>query len=203
MNNTLPEKIILNIGPSKEVHTPLPVIHQELRLVDEDDPVLCTPCLNAPVGILYRNQNESLIECMLKVCETHNGYGLSANQLGVSMRLFVLYTSLIDHMKDDFAFFNPEIVATSPDLDVLEEGCLSLPYITQKVKRPSWIILQYQDINGTKKTQTFYGITARVVCHEMDHLSGKTLFDHMSPMEKRRAKERRSKKMKTMKRHSR
>ena len=196
MQQTPPDKIVIHIGPkSQGKTTSLPIIPRELALVKQSDPVLHTPCEPAMVGMLYRTQNESLIECMLKVCEAKNGYGLSACQLGISTRLFVIY--MVYGMADkDFAFFNPEILERSTETSIMEEGCLSLPYIVHRVERPNCVILKYQDINGMWKQETYHGITARVICHEMDHLDGKTLFDHMSPLESRRARERQAKRFK-------
>lgn len=188
---TLPDKVVIQIGGNQPPK--IEKLPQELKLVAANDPVLHKPCDPAPVGKFYQAENESLIECMLKVCEVNRGYGLSANQLGVPRQLFVLY---MNTPNKDFAFFNARIVEHSSDYLKMEEGCLSLPYIVHKVSRPNWVILEYQDIEGNRKSETYHGITARVICHEMDHMNGITLFDHMSPMEIRRAKERQVKNMK-------
>lgn len=193
-----PKELVIRRGPDsgKFPDTPPPMVRQELKLVPLTDPVLHERCAPAPTGQRFKQENESLIECMLSVCDKKNGYGLSANQLGVSRQLFVLYMQ----GEKDFAFFNPSIIEMCSSENELEEGCLSLPYILHKVKRPNWIIISWFDIEGFEKRATYHGMSARVICHEMDHLNGKTLFDYMSPFEARRAKERQSKMLKVAQR---
>jgi peptide deformylase len=194
---TLPETLTITIGPQQAVQEPQ-VVKRELYLVKQDDPVLLTPCKPAVLDFTHREENKTLAECMLKVCEAKNGYGLSANQLGVGIRLFVLNVPHDPQLYTqwDKVYFNPEFLSQAEEFEDMEEGCLSLPFVFQKVKRPKWVILRWQDINGVSKRATFHGITARVVCHEMDHMNGVTLFDHMSNLEKRRARERQSKSLK-------
>lgn len=201
MTEMFPNEIVIRRGPSGgKTETPI-VVPQELKLVPQDHPALLAPCAPAPTGLRFRQENESLIECMLKVCEANRGFGLSANQLGVSRQLFILYMVYGDP-KQDFAFFNPKILERSTEYVKMEEGCLSLPYIEHQVSRPTWVILSWFDIEGFEKRATFHGITARVICHEMDHMEGRTLFDHMSAFEIRRAKERQSKKFRIAKRYN-
>ena len=188
----LPEKLVINIGPQ-----PTPIIQpRQLDLVPQDHPVLHEPCQPAPLGPMFQEENVSLANCLLKVCAIKNGFGLSANQLGVNRRLFVLMVPSDPRIKIDQAYFNPEIIGFSDELTAEFEACISLPYILHKVERPRWVILKWHDALGNSKQETFYGITARVICHEMDHLNGITLFDHMTPLEKRRAREKQSKMMK-------
>jgi peptide deformylase len=196
-NNFQDGKIVVRFG---ETPKPTPIPTRVLDFVKQTDPVLHEPCADAPVGRLFINDNQSLVECMLQATRKMKGYGLSANQLGVSRRLFVV--DFPDPALEDQAYFNPEIISTSTETDIMEEGCLSLPFILYKIKRPRWVILKWQNIDGDFKQKTFHGITARVICHEMDHLSGKTLFDHMSNLEARRARERQLQALKRAKRRA-
>ena len=201
MNQSLPDKLILNIGPSGGKTQSPPVVQKMvLEIVRGDDPVLHTPCNPAPVGPHLITENKSLVECMLQVCRANKGYGLTANQLGLSRAVFVM--DVPTNGEFDQAYFNPKILQFAEEIETMEEGCLSLPYILHRIKRPKWVILSWQDIYGDKQEKKFHGVTARVIFHEMDHIAGKTLLDHMSPMEIRRARERQSKMFKKTARRS-
>lgn len=198
MTQQLPDKITLNIGPTVSVP---PVVQKHvLEIVKENDPVLHTPCEPAPVGPHLITENKSLVECMLQVCRANKGYGLTANQLGLSRAVFVMDVPTDGEFEQ--AYFNPKILQSAEETETMEEGCLSLPYILHRIKRPQWVLLSWQDIYGDKQEKKFRGVTARVICHEMDHIAGKTLLDHMSPMEIRRARERQSKMFKKTQRRS-
>ena len=95
-----------------------------------------------------------------------NGLGLSANQLGLPYRVFIMRG---DPCK---VCFNPRVVDMSEELVVLEEGCLTYPDLYVKIKRPVGVRVRYQDVNGEIQTEKFVGITARCFLHELDHLNG-------------------------------
>ena len=105
----------------------------------------------------------SLLETMIK----KGGVGLSANQVGLPYRVFVMGGG--EHW---FACFNPEIIeATGENMDHYE-GCLSYPGLFLTIKRASHVKLRYQDYSGQVLEKEFDGFTARVIQHEMDHLDG-------------------------------
>jgi peptide deformylase len=194
----LPSKVTLHIGPQRTEIVPdkLPIPVKELAFVPQDDPVLHKPCQDALVGGFFLKENQSLVNCMLDVVRIKQGLGLSANQLGIDRRIFVLDIPTQFGTAHRNAFFNPTITQSSDEFVEGMEGCLSLPYISHTVKRPTWVVLQWQNIDGSRQEAKFHGLTARVICHEMDHLAGKTLFDHMTTFEIRRAKERQAKLLK-------
>lgn len=195
-DNKLPETLTIHIGPKK---TGIVQEQRVLKLVSEHDPALRTECTPADLSSAAYLDNSSLAECMWQTCKKFGGYGLSANQLGVTRRLFVM--DIFGQAQADFAaFFNPVILAQSEQTDVLDEGCLSFPYVEVPVKRPLWVILQWNTIYGEVRQRTFHGLTARVICHEMDHLNGKTIFDHVTPFEGRRAREKAAKILKKVSR---
>jgi peptide deformylase len=104
----------------------------------------------------------NLIETMV-----HNkGIGLSANQVGLPYRVFVL------HSVEPLALFNPSIVDSTTEEVKLDEGCLTYPNLFLPIKRPSVIKVRYQDAFGEFHTEKFIGMTARCVQHELDHLNG-------------------------------
>jgi peptide deformylase len=120
----------------------------------------------------------SLIETMVK----NRGVGLSANQVGLPYRVFVMGAE-----KVGFACFNPEIIETHGE-DTFEEGCLSFPGLFIPVKRPATVKLRYTDYNGITKEETFAGFTARITLHEFDHLDGICYINKVSPIVLERSK---------------
>jgi peptide deformylase len=109
---------------------------------------------------------------MIETMKANNGIGLSAPQIGISQRIIVLDAGR------DYVMFNPEIIKKQGE-QINEEGCLSLPDIKVKVKRPKMIKVKYYDHLFQEKTTKFRGIDAAVVCHEIDHLDGKLIIDYL------------------------
>lgn len=103
-----------------------------------------------------------LIETMIH----YEGLGLSANQVGLSHRVFVLWSN------PTMVCFNPKIVGYEGDEIFFSEGCLSYPNLYVKIKRPSYVRVRYQKPNGETVTDKLMGMTARVFQHELDHLDG-------------------------------
>jgi len=120
----------------------------------------------------------SLIETMVK----NRGVGLSANQVGLPYRVFVMGAE-----KVGFACFNPEIIESS-GIDSFDEGCLSYPGLFLPIKRASKIKVRYTDFNGINKEETFTGFTARIFQHEYDHLEGICHLSRSSPIHLEKAK---------------
>ena len=100
--------------------------------------------------------------------ERFGGIGLSANQLGLDYRVFVMRTA-DSGIK---AFFNPEVTKLSKETEMMKEGCLSFPDIYLMIKRPKAIEFDYTDSEGERQTLQLEGIGARCVQHECDHLNG-------------------------------
>ena len=113
-----------------------------------------------------------LVQSMLQFMVDSRGIGLSANQVGIPYRVFVMRG-----LEHNFACFNPRIIHKSDDTNLLEEGCLSFPGINVKVKRSNIVRLRFQTASGGTDTKTFEGLTARVVQHEIDHLNGILFFN--------------------------
>jgi peptide deformylase len=128
-----------------------PILKQEMEPFDFSNPPI------DPLDLVT-----DLAETMLE----NNGVGLSANQVGLPYRVFVMLGQEL------IPCFNPRIVDMSEETILLEEGCLSYPDMFVKVKRPRRIKVRYAEPNGNIVTQTFDGMTARVFQHELDHLNG-------------------------------
>jgi len=127
----------------------------------------------------------TLADDMLATMYDAPGIGLAAPQIGVSQRLIVL-----DCIKEEgaaprpLAMFNPQIVAASDETNVYEEGCLSIPEIYADVTRPEVVTVRWMDVNGAEQEETFDGLWATCVQHEIDHLDGKLFIDYLSPLKR-------------------
>lgn len=118
---------------------------------------------------------------------SHDALGLAANQAGQEIRAFAIRAEKI------IVCFNPIIVDFSDDMIYLEEGCLSFPGLTLKIKRPETVKVRYTEPNGNVVTTIFGGMTARVYQHELNHLDGIAFQSKASRLELDRGKQRKKK----------
>ncbi|MBR5813694.1 MAG: peptide deformylase [Bacteroidaceae bacterium] len=128
---------------------------------------------------------KSLIESMFETMHQAEGIGLAAPQIGLAIRLVVVDLDVLSEDYPEFkdfsrVYINAHIVETSDEVDTMEEGCLSLPGIHEKVTRPSRIHVQYLDENFVEHDEWVDGYLARVMQHEFDHLEGKVFADRIS-----------------------
>jgi len=147
----------------------------------------------------YPNLKE-LIENMWETMYAAHGIGLAAPQVGQSIRLFVIDASpFVDEENMDVeeintlkdfkkVFINPKIVVEEGAHWNFNEGCLSIPDVREDISRNSEIKIKYQDQNFNWHTDSFDGITARVIQHEYDHIEGILFTDRISPLRKRMIK---------------
>lgn len=115
---------------------------------------------------------------MLKIMLESKGIGLSANQVGINARVFVMGSK--DYTEKGHAFFNPMIIKHTDSIDFLLEGCLSFPNIFVKVKRPSKILAKWQNTKGEWQEGELKGYDCRCFLHEFDHLEGVVFQDRVS-----------------------
>lgn len=138
-------------------------------------------------------ERAELVDGMLEVMSKHRGRGIAAPQIGVSKRVFLM-------RRDDSeveAFFNPEIQeALGAQMSL--EGCLSIPGARAQVKRPLVLRVSFVDINGEEREETFTGMDAAVVHHEIDHLDGVLYLDRLSRFKRSRAIQQHRKVMKKL-----
>tara|TARA_B100001094_G_scaffold205324_1_gene199243 strand:+ start:1793 stop:2311 length:519 start_codon:yes stop_codon:yes gene_type:complete len=99
------------------------------------------------------------------------GIGLSANQCGLPIRAFVMYTNFEE--KKITLFLNPKITWESEETSTFTEGCLTYPFLFLNLSRPSRLKYTYTDIDGNTQESQFSGLSARVFQHEYDHMEGK------------------------------
>ncbi|WP_337806792.1 peptide deformylase [Prevotella pectinovora] len=137
----------------------------------------------------YPNLKE-LLANMFETMEEANGVGLAAPQIGLNIRVVVID---LDVLSEDFpeykgfkkGFINPHIIEyDETNTESLEEGCLSLPGIQEKVTRPTRIHVQYLDEDLNEHNEWVEGYLARVMQHEFDHLDAKMFIDRISPLRK-------------------
>jgi len=125
-----------------------------------------------------RKEITDLISRMRRVMRAANGIGLSANQIGLDLNMFVAEVPDVDKGGTKFyALFNPIIEKKSVDTAVLEEGCLSIPGKWGYVPRAERVSLSGFDRNGKPVKIRAWGLLAHVFQHETDHLQGKLFID--------------------------
>lgn len=158
---------IISAGKTKPFYT----------LIDDNDPILeeALPQFdfaNPPIDPI--ELAHILADTMIK----HRGMGLSANQIGLPHRAFVMQTNPV------LVCFNPWIVDQGNETIAMDEGCLSYPGLFVKITRPRNIRVRYTLPNGQTETQKFQGLTARIFQHELDHMNGINFLDRAKPVAK-------------------
>jgi len=159
----------------------LPYITAMIRpILLHPDPRLKKVCADVPD---LTDELRTLSDDMLQTMYDAPGVGLAAPQIGVLQRLIV-----IDCVKADgetarpLVMFNPEIVASSDEKNVYEEGCLSIPDLFAEVTRPKTVQVRWMDRDGNEQNEEMDGLWATCVQHEIDHLQGKLFIDHIKPL---------------------
>tara|TARA_Y100000590_G_C15745193_1_gene1021753 strand:+ start:5706 stop:6218 length:513 start_codon:yes stop_codon:yes gene_type:complete len=132
-------------------------------------------------------QKEDLLiaEEMMDIMVGAPGVGLAANQIGILKKIVTI--NIQDKEKNidkKYILFNPKIISYSKEKTIMEEGCLSIPEQYAKINRPKEILLEY--LNEKKKSvkRKVEGIEARILQHEIDHLSGKLFIDYLSSLKR-------------------
>jgi peptide deformylase len=116
---------------------------------------------------------------MNETMKAEGGIGLAANQIGHSLRIFILKR---EATYDEY--INPKILSKKELVDFEGEACLSIPGVSAITKRYRGLELEWTDKNGTKKSEAFEGLKAFAIQHEMDHLDGKLYIDQFGPVKR-------------------
>ncbi len=153
----------------------------EIRLYP--DPVLRVKCSEVET---FDAGLETLVRNMAETMYAAPGVGLAAPQVGIESRVAVVDASP-DEEPDLHVLVNPRILATE-GRDVDTEGCLSMPGITEKVRRPAWVRVEARDVAGNLRTIEADGLLARAIQHEIDHLDGVLFTDHLTGLRRERAR---------------
>ena len=125
---------------------------------------------------------QAVAKRMMELMAEHEGAGLAAPQVGLQWRLFV--TRDPDDAEKAIAWMNPTLEIVHPEVELAEEGCLSLPDIHGNVRRPIGIKITGWNAQGEKAEMTSDKFIARVWQHENDHLDGILIIDKMSGMDR-------------------
>jgi peptide deformylase len=143
-----------------------------LKIIKYPNKILISPSQRVKV---LDEKIKKLILDMTETMSVNKGCGLAAPQVGINLRLAV-----VDLAGQLITLINPEIVKTSKETEVMEEGCLSLPEVEAKVKRLTWVEVKYLNAEGKEINFKAEGILARIIQHEVDHLNGKLILDRIN-----------------------
>ena len=152
--------------------------------------------VSEPIDADYPNLTKVIADMWETMYES-NGVGLAAPQVNKNIRLFVMDSAQIFESKEPEdetyvdapgfkkVFINAQIVSTGGVEWIYNEGCLSIPKIREDVLRPAEVTLSYMDEKFVAHTETFNGISARVILHEYDHIQGKLFIDYLKPLRRK------------------
>lgn len=132
------------------------------------------------------NIDQTIVDLAQNMVETMYaapGIGLAAPQVNKSVRLITADLSIGEKKDDLIILINPEILS-SEGTSILEEGCLSVPGINEKVTRSFRVSVKGIDLKGKERIIDAENLLARVLIHEIDHLEGKLFIEHLSPLKR-------------------
>ena len=127
---------------------------------------------------------KKLINDLFETMYNSKGIGLAAVQVGILKRILVIDVSTKDEKKEPLSFINPIIKNVSNETSVYEEGCLSIPNTFIEIERPKVCEVEYIDIYGKKKNLKCDGLLSTCLQHEINHLDGKLIIDHLSKLKR-------------------
>lgn len=148
------------------------------------DPVLRIRCSEVES---FDSELQELAGNMVETMHAAPGIGLAASQVGVEVRLAVVDITAGESAAAIHVLVNPEIVATA-GRHIDEEGCLSIPGITEKVNRPASIQVRATGLDGEPFEIEADELLARAICHEIDHLDGVLFVDRLVGLRKEKVK---------------
>jgi len=147
------------------------------------DPRLRLVC--APVARVD-DDLRNLMDDMVETMHDAPGIGLAASQIGVLSRVLVIDLAKKDESPRPQFFANPEIVWSSEEKSVYEEGCLSIPEYYEEVERPASARVRFLDREGAAQEILAEGLLSTALQHEIDHLNGVLFIDHISKLKRDR-----------------
>ena len=128
----------------------------------------------------------ALVDDMFETMYEAPGIGLAAIQIAQPLRLITMDLSKKEGEKDPRVFINPEILSSSEEMSVYEEGCLSIPEYYEEVKRPAQVRVRFMDLDGKIHEEDADGLYATCIQHEIDHLNGVLFVDYLSKLKRDR-----------------
>ena len=151
------------------------------------------PIITVPNEVLKKisdpieNVGESekkLVNDLFETMYNSNGIGLAAVQVGILKRILVIDVSAKEEENNPLCFINPVIKKISDETSVYEEGCLSIPDTFIEIERPKICEVEYIDLDGKLKNIRCDGLLSTCLQHEINHLDGKLIIDHLSKLKR-------------------
>jgi peptide deformylase len=144
------------------------------------DPVLRQKAVSVEA---FDDELRNLVNDMFETMDAEEGAGLAAPQIGVSLRVMVV-DDRGGAPEGRFVLVNPTLRAVSADEESEFEGCLSIPGVSEVVRRPAEVTMDGFDVDGRPVTVSGDGLRGRALLHELDHLDGVLFIDHLSPLKR-------------------
>jgi peptide deformylase len=138
--------------------------------------------MRASEVVAFDQELAQLVERMTGLMHDAHGVGLAANQVGVVRRVFVF-----EHDGEDLVLANPALTRLGTELELDDEGCLSLGVVRVPVERPTEVVIEGKNAAGEDVRYELEGMSARVVQHELDHLDGVLILDRTDPASRKEA----------------
>ena len=139
--------------------------------------------ISSPVEKVGTNEKK-LINDLFETMYKSKGIGLAAVQVGILKRILVIDVSTNEKKKEPLSFINPTIKKLSDETSIYEEGCLSIPDTFIEIERPKICEVEYIDIDGKIKNLKCDGLLSTCLQHEINHLDGKLIIDHLSKLKR-------------------
>ena len=158
----------------------IPLIEEEIKIYKVGDDILREETEEV------KNIDGELVDFVKKMFFTmynNRGIGLAATQVGSKKRFFIVDLTLNQEPGKKLVIINPVIVESEGE-EIGEEGCLSVPGVTESVKRKEKVLLKGISLDEKEIEIEASGLLARVFQHEIDHLHGKLFIDYLSPIKK-------------------
>ncbi len=141
--------------------------------------------VSEPVGVVT-TEIRGLVSDMLETMYDAPGVGLAAIQIGVPKRVVTIDTSKDENARQPQIFLDPEVVWSSEEKRVYDEGCLSIPEYYGEVERPERVRVRFRDLDDKEQEIEADGLLATCIQHEIDHLNGILFIDHLSKLKRDR-----------------
>lgn len=152
-----------------------------LKILEFPDPRLRT--IAQPVAEVD-DEIRTLVDDMFETMYDAPGIGLAATQVNVHKRVVVM--DLSEDKNEPLVFINPEFEYLTDEIDVYQEGCLSVPGFFEDVQRPQRVRINALNRNGEPFEMIAEGLLAICIQHECDHLNGKLFVDYLSNLKRDR-----------------
>ncbi|MDO9419111.1 MAG: peptide deformylase [Herminiimonas sp.] len=143
---------------------------------------------------------KTLVADMAETMYDAPGVGLAASQVDVHEQVIVIDTS--ETHSELRAYINPELIWVSPEMQIYDEGCLSVPGVYDGVERHAQVKVRAYDADGKQFELEADGLLAVCIQHEMDHLKGKVFVEYLSPLKRNRIKTKLLKEERELNRHN-